>query len=196
MARLERLAARQDNVVAADQLFGLDLTWADIRGLVNRAHLHRLHRGVYAVGTRRLSRNGWLRAALMAAGPRSFLSHRTGGGLRGLCGLNIYEIHLTVPGARVRSTGDLRIHRTRVPPGPGEVTTVSGLRTAGVALILIQLASTESRDELDRVIELAARRRALDLAQRRTQGLGARLLLGGREGRARGGRRRVPPAPA
>ena len=46
--------------------------------------LHRVHRGVYAVGYRRLSRLGWWMAAVLAGGPGAVLSHRCAAALWGI----------------------------------------------------------------------------------------------------------------
>ena len=70
---LARLADRQHGVVAVWQC-GLS---ADV--FYDRARsgrLHRIHRGVYAVGHRRLTRKGRWMAALLAHGPQGVLSHR------------------------------------------------------------------------------------------------------------------------
>jgi very-short-patch-repair endonuclease len=155
---LEQLGARQENLVTTEQLDGLGFSRKEVLGLVKRRYLHRIHRGVYAIGTRQLTRRGWLLAASLACGETSFLTHRTGAAVRGLRTVNPWEIHVTVIGTAIRRRRGIVIHRITEPPHRSEVTTVDGLRVASVPLILIQLAPHESRAELDRMIEQAVRR--------------------------------------
>ncbi|HWD64727.1 MAG TPA: hypothetical protein VG405_06095 [Solirubrobacteraceae bacterium] len=158
VAAIDRLAAKQENLVAIEQLYGLGMSKDDVRGLVERRYLRRVHRGVYAVGPARLSRRGWLLAAQLACGETSFLTHRTGAAVRGLRGANPWEIHVTIVGTAIRRHQGIVIHRITQPSHQSEVKSIGPLRVASVPLLLLQLASTESSDELDRLIELAVRR--------------------------------------
>lgn len=162
---LERIAARQETVVSVEQLYALGFSRGEIRGLVERRYLHRIHRGVYAVGSRQLTRRGRLFAAQLACGDTSFLSHRTGAGLRGLRAIDAREIHVTIVSATVRRRQGIVTHRLVELPHPSEVKTMGGLRVASVPLILIQLAPTESRSELDRLIHIAAQRGLLNVRE-------------------------------
>jgi Transcriptional regulator, AbiEi antitoxin len=71
------LAATQHGVVSLEQLrpFGLGARGAQHRAVSGR--LHRVHRGVYAVGHRVLSPDGYRIAAVLASGPGAVLSHRS-----------------------------------------------------------------------------------------------------------------------
>ena len=71
------LAARQAGVVARRQLAALGLSPRAIARRVYAGRLHLLHRGVYAVGHRRISRDGRWLAAVIAAGSSALLSHRS-----------------------------------------------------------------------------------------------------------------------
>ena len=57
-ASLAELAARQHGVVAFEQLLALGLTKSGVQRRVEAGRLHRLHRGVYAVGHPRASLDG------------------------------------------------------------------------------------------------------------------------------------------
>jgi hypothetical protein len=154
------LAARQSGVVTAAQLRGLGLTRNQIVDLGQNGRLHRLHQGVYAVGHRKLTRDGWLTAALLAVGMGSFLSHLTAAALHGLRTFNLRQIHVTAIGAGPRTRSGLVIHRTRHPPSHGELTTVNGLAVSTVPRLLVELAATETEKELTRLITVAVRKRA------------------------------------
>ncbi|HWD84656.1 MAG TPA: hypothetical protein VG321_02815 [Solirubrobacteraceae bacterium] len=158
LAALEKLGAGQQNLVTIEQLGGLGFSRKEVRGLVERRYLHRIHRGVYAVGTGRLTRRGWLFAAQLACGETSFFTHRTGAGIKGLRAINPWDIHVTIVGTAIRRRRGIVTHRITEPPHRSEAKTVGGLRVASVPLILLQLAPDESREELDRLIELAVRR--------------------------------------
>lgn len=74
--RLAALAARQHGVVSTAQLMALGLGRGAIAFRVRRGRLHRLHRGIFAVGHPRLTKQGRWMAAVLAAGPGAVLSHR------------------------------------------------------------------------------------------------------------------------
>jgi hypothetical protein len=162
------LAARQHGVVTAQQLQELGFTARQVEGLTEHGNLHRLYQGVYAVGHLKLTRDGRLAAALLAAGDAAFLSHRTAAALHGLRNLNLRRIDVTVSGAAVRARDALRIHRTTKAPVRGELTTLNGLPISTVPRLLVELGATETQAELKRLIDEAVRRRAFDHANLRT----------------------------
>jgi hypothetical protein len=155
-----QLGASQHGVVTTAQLLGAGWTRNRIADLRAHGHVHRVHQGVYAVGHTRLTRDGWLTAALLAVGIGSFLSHLTAAALHGLRALNLRQIHVTAIGAAPRSRDGLVIHRTKKPPGRGELTTVNGLSVSTVPRLLVDLAATESEETLSRLITQAVRKRA------------------------------------
>jgi hypothetical protein len=81
---IARLAEAQNGVVARRQLVELGLSDARIKGRIDRGHLHVVHRGVYAVGYRLLSRRGRWMAAVLFGGPEAVLSHQSAGELWGI----------------------------------------------------------------------------------------------------------------
>ncbi len=160
---LERLATRQQWTVSTAQLYSLGFSFAQVRGMVARRHLHRVHLGVYAVGRRNLSRQGWLFAALLACGDTAFVCHRSAVGIRGLCPINPYEIHVTVVGFGSRRRSGLIVHHASRQPVAGEVTTVSGVRASSVYRALVEAAADESQEWLERIVELGVRKRLIDV---------------------------------
>jgi hypothetical protein len=156
-----RLADKRFGVVSLAQLSACGLTYEEVRGLVARGSLYPLHRGVYAVGRRKVGRWGLLLAAYLACPTDSFLSHRTSAAARGLREIDIRRIELTVVGGCARQ--GLIIHRAHKPPHPEDITTRNGIRISSLLRMFIELAPTETPAELERLITASARKRLLDI---------------------------------
>jgi very-short-patch-repair endonuclease len=106
-----RIAARQHGVVDFGQLLFAGLTPSSITRRVKAGHLHRVYRGVYAVGHANLSREGRWTAAVRACGAGALLSHESAAALWGISPRSPSLVHVTVPnhnGRRKRS--GIRIH--------------------------------------------------------------------------------------
>ncbi len=164
LAGVAELAGRHDGVVSLEQLRAAGLSYEQIRRLVLRGYLIRLYRGVFAVGHRPLTTRGHLRAALLAAGPDAYLSHRTAAAVWGLRDVSTQRIDVTVPEGTRRSRGPLRFHEMSREP---DVKPRNGLRVSAVPQMLIELAPYETRRELDRLITQSVRKRILDLDRMR-----------------------------
>jgi hypothetical protein len=124
-----------------------------------------LHRGVFLLGHRNVLSKAYLVAALLAAGPEAFLSHRTAAAVWGLREVTISRIDVTVPGRKRSSRGTLRLHRTTLEP---YVETRDGLRVSSFTQMLIESAFQETRQELERLITWGIRKRFLDLEDMRS----------------------------
>lgn len=74
-AAIRALAERQHGVVAHWQLLELGVERSMVLGRRQAGLLISLHRGVYALGHGRLSREGRWMAAVLACGPGAVLSH-------------------------------------------------------------------------------------------------------------------------
>src|SRR3954451_4868136 len=85
--RIAELAERQHGVVALRQLLAIGVTRDAAESRLRRGRLHRIHRGVYAVGHRILTQDGWRMAAVLTAGPDAVLSHYSAADLWGLRGM-------------------------------------------------------------------------------------------------------------
>jgi hypothetical protein len=79
---IAELASRQHGVVARRQLLALGLGPDVIGYRLERCRLHPIHRGVYAVGHDKLTREARWMAAVLAGGPGAVLSHRSAAALR------------------------------------------------------------------------------------------------------------------
>ena len=77
---------------------------------MSAGRLHRAHRGVYAVGHRRLTGHGHWMAAVLAYGPDALLSHLSALALHGLRPDNRSVADVTVPRGRARSRRGIHAH--------------------------------------------------------------------------------------
>jgi hypothetical protein len=155
--RVARLAADQHGVVAVDQLRRLGLTLAAIQYRVTAGRLHRVHRGVYAVGHAELSNEGRWLAAVLAAGAGAALSHTSAAMLWGFWppgrdGRGTIEVSLV---RRLRQRPGMRLYPGRAL-AQADVTRRLQIPVTTPARTLIDLAATECSDRrLERAIHEA-----------------------------------------
>jgi very-short-patch-repair endonuclease len=150
--RLAALAGRQHGVVAHAQLIKLGLPNHAIFERARRGRLHRIHRGVYAVGHRSLTRDaGWM-AAVLAGAPGAVLRHHSAALLWRLRDRGPSGIDVTAPGRR-RPRQGIRFHRTRLPPD--EVTVHHGIPVTTVPRTLLDQAASLTTRGLERAINEA-----------------------------------------
>ena len=114
---LARLAARQHGVVTARQLAVMEIRKDAVYKRLRAGRLHRIHRGVYAVGHPALSQEGCWMAAVLACGREAVLSHRSAAALWRLLPITDGAVDVTTPpGGSRRERAGLRRHRTRSLP--------------------------------------------------------------------------------
>jgi predicted transcriptional regulator of viral defense system len=154
--RVADLATRQNGVVSRPQLRSCGLTDNAIDRRVAAGRLHRVHRGVYAVGHAALSLDGRLVAALLYAGPRAVLSHTTAAWVWRLIEVEPKRVHVTIPGRR-HSLPAVRVHRSRSL----DADTRHDLPLTTVARTLLDLATALTATRLRRVLAEADYRRLL-----------------------------------
>ena len=110
-----RIARRQHGIVTFDQLLAAGLAPSSIALRSRTARLHRLHRGVYAVGQPKLTPEGIWLAAVKACGPGVALSHLSAAQHSRMLPLtaNPRPVHVTVPGDGGRRRRDgIAVHRS------------------------------------------------------------------------------------
>lgn len=159
---LGALAERQHGVVAHRQLLHLGLGRRAIGHRLERGRLHAIHRGVYAVGHRRLSRRGWWLAAVLAAGPGAVLSHRSAAELWGIRQSARPRIDVTRSGRRHAGLGIELFHCARL--AEDEVTELEGIPVTTASRTLLDLAAVLPRQRLERALREAEVRRLGDAA--------------------------------
>jgi very-short-patch-repair endonuclease len=161
------LAERQSGVVSRAQLLAAGVGQGGIERRVRRGRLHRVHRGVYAVGHRRLTPRGHVWGALLACGgPEvAVLSHRSAAAVWDLLP-SPAKFDVTTLRAAHPKPG-IRVHRSRTLR-PADVTYDNGLPVTTVARTLGDLATTLDAHRLERVVHRAEQLRVLDAAAVRT----------------------------
>jgi len=148
--RLARLAANQHGVASLEQLraVGISLEAAKYRARTGR--LHRVHRGVYAMGHARLSDEGRWMAAVLACGRGAVLSHRDAAALWRILPPRSGPVAITVPGiaGRAKRKG-IALHRSSTLTQ--QATTLRrGIAVTSPTRTLIDLRRTTSPEELSK----------------------------------------------
>jgi hypothetical protein len=162
-AQLAALAARQHGVVARRQLRALGLRDTAITERAAAGRLHRVHRGVYAVGHIVLTPRGRCMAAVLAGGPDTVLSHKHAAAHWQLMPDPGGWIHVS----RARREGRRRrhgfvVHRLKALQ-EDEVTEEGGIPITTVARTLLDLAEVVPRRALERAADQAEALRLFDL---------------------------------
>jgi very-short-patch-repair endonuclease len=183
------LAGRQHGVVTVAQLLGLGVTRRMIETRLGAGRLHRIHRGVYAVGHSQLTLDGRWMAAVLACGEGAVLSHRSAAAVWGIRESAATRIDVSSPRRAGRSRSGIAVHRATTLK-PADVTEVHSIPCTTVARTIVDLAAVVDRGALDYAIHRAESRRGL-----LDEGELARLLerLHGFPGTARISRLLGPP---
>jgi very-short-patch-repair endonuclease len=158
---LAELACAQHGVVAARQLKQLGFTVRQIRTRRENLWLHPVHRGVYAVGHRRLSIHGRWMAAVLACGADSLLSHRDAAALWDLRPVPPGATHVTVAACARRSQRGIVVHAAR-ELSAADRAVVDGIPVTAIPRTLLDLATVLPFQHLRLLLEAAERRDLLD----------------------------------
>jgi AbiEi antitoxin C-terminal domain/Protein of unknown function (DUF559) len=152
---VSKLAAKQHGVVEHSQLAELEMSKHTIGRWVRARRLHRLYRGVYALGHPKLTRHGRFLAAVFACGPGAALSHESAAVLWGIRQPRGPRIDVTVPtpGGRSRR-GLLIVHRSSLEPE--EVTVKDGIPVTTPVRTVVDLADRLRRRAVERALDEAA----------------------------------------
>jgi len=103
-AAVARIASRQHGVVTAEQLREVGIDKSAVSRRVRAGRLHRLHRGVYAVGHCAPNLHQRWMAAVLACGEGAILSHHSAAALWKLLRPIEGPIHISVPTTNGRAT--------------------------------------------------------------------------------------------
>ena len=158
---LAELATRQHGVVATRQLKALGYGRNAVAKAAKVERLHRVHRGVYVVGQRRLTWHGWCMAAVLASYP-SVVSHLPAAWIWGLLGSRPETIHITCRSPRPRKrlfvvhTADL---------APADLARRDGIPVTSLPRTILDVAVTSRPRTVRRHLQLADDLKVFDLRE-------------------------------
>lgn len=154
-AAVATVAARQHGVITTAQLHRCGLISARITNWVHAGRLHRIHRGVYAVGHPGLSIEGEWMAAVLACGESAVLSHRSAAMLWRMLEPSRAVAHVSVANRNGRSKrSGIVLHR---PPTllPSQTTSEANIPVTRPARTLEDLRRTAPDWEYRRALRQA-----------------------------------------
>lgn len=154
--RAARVASRQHGVLSIEQLREAGIARGALQRRVESGRLHRVHRGVYAVGHPGISIQGRWMAAALAYGDEAVVSHQSAAALWELLRPREGLIDVSVPGrgGRQRRHG-IRLHRCPALHRP-VVTRRLGIPVTTPARTIHDLRGAVSAKLLRRAIRQAA----------------------------------------
>jgi very-short-patch-repair endonuclease len=160
---LGALATRQHGVVSIRQLLGpLGYSQSAIARALSAGRLHRLHRGVYAVGHTDISLHGRCLAAVLTSGPGALLSHYSAAWLWGLSSYPAIPIHVTGPSPRSRRPPIRLHHASKLTDSDRDLH--EGIPVTSVARTVLDQAALVPQRQLRRLLKRTEERKLFDLA--------------------------------
>ena len=165
--RTWNLVRLQHGVISRMQLYALGWSRNEVNHRLENGRLHRLFRGVYAVGRPDVTRQGWWMAATLASGEDSCLSHGSAAALYEIRDEPTGPIHVSVPLPSRRSRKGIRLHRRRLERG--EVGRKAGIPVVSIAVTLCDLAAELRGGPLEAAINEADVRGLLTVPRLRQQ---------------------------
>ena len=162
-ARVARLAAERDGVLSIHQLRRCGLDGDAVATRVRLGRLHRLYRGVYAVGHPGLTLRGRFRAAVLACGESAVLSHFAAAAFWGFWAWEERLIDVTISGSGTRDLRGVRAHRSRAVER--DVLVRCGMRVTTPARTLLDLAAVLPERALRSLVRRAEAQGAVSIRQ-------------------------------
>jgi very-short-patch-repair endonuclease len=149
---LANFAKRQHGVVSIRQLTGpLGYSQTAVHRAVEAGRLHRLYRGVFAVGHTNLSLHAQCLAAVLACGPDALLSHVSAAWLWDLTKTSPLPAAVSTPLHR-RRRPPLRLHEARSLTAEDRALR-EGIPATALPRTLLDLAATVRFDWLEKMVE-------------------------------------------
>lgn len=154
---IAQIAAAQYGIVARAQLIASGLGRGAIDHRLANARLHRVHRGVYAVGHPALAPLAREFAAVLACGEGAVLSHRSAAHVWELHPAGDGDVDVTVASRDCGRRPGLRVHRTG-ELDPRDVRRRHRIPITAPARTLLDLAEVVPYRELERAVDEAQAR--------------------------------------
>ncbi|MGN6816663.1 MAG: hypothetical protein ACTHK3_11385 [Solirubrobacterales bacterium] len=166
---LAEIATKQHGVVSMAQLRDMGYAKSTVIEWSSTGHLHSLHRGVYAVGHRRLTWHSWCWAAVLGAEPLetdevcwpAVASHLTAAYLWGLLRYRPETMHVTAP-TRRRAKRRFKVHFSSILATEDRAVR-EGIPVTAWPRTLLDLAITARPDQMERCLERAEELGLLDV---------------------------------
>jgi very-short-patch-repair endonuclease len=155
------LAHEQHGVVARVQLIELGMNKDAIQHRIERGRLHRLWRGVYAVGRPDVGERGRWLGAVLSCGSTAALSHRSAAALWGIRPPRTTTVEVVVPGHIYRRRAGIVVHR-QTHFEREKCRTVDSIPVTDPASTLVDLASCATREQLEIAVNEADRLDLID----------------------------------
>jgi len=164
------LARSQHGVVTRRQLLDVGLSSDQIDRRIARGRLHRLWRGVYAVGRPQVTLLGWWCGAVLACRGDTVLSHDSAAALWGIRPTKPGDegkqprpgvIHVSVSATRSPRRTGIRVHR-RTDLSESERGVCHGIPVTTPARTLIDLSTLHCPEELEAWVSRADKRGLID----------------------------------
>jgi very-short-patch-repair endonuclease len=141
-------------VVTRGDLLGLGFSKKAIEHRVENGRLHPIRRGVYAVGRRELTREGWWMAAVLACGPDAVLSGASAAALWGIGREPAGAVEVSVRRGTAPRVDEVRTRRRPALPDE-DVTIYCGIPVTTPARTLLDLAAAVAPARLERAVNEA-----------------------------------------
>jgi very-short-patch-repair endonuclease len=147
-------AAKQHGVLSRRQLIELGFDDRAIEHRLNIGRLHRITRGVYAVGRPELTRRGRWMAAILACGPEAVLSYRSAAELWGVGTEREGLIEVSLRENSARKRPGVKVYR-RPKLEDRDVTSFSRIPLTGIVRTMLDCASRLDGAAIERMVNQA-----------------------------------------
>lgn len=148
-------------MIARRQLLGLGMSAQSIQHQIERGRLHRVERGIYAVGRRELTQRGRWMAAVLACGPTAVLSHASAAALWGIAAVPSGPVEVSIASPSLRRRAGILVYR-RPKLSPSDLAVRDGVPVTGIVLTFIDFAWRFSRGRVERAVNEADRLDLID----------------------------------
>jgi hypothetical protein len=153
-AAIARVSKRQHGVITRAQLLEIGVTPRAVEHRVQVGRLHRIHRGVYAVGHAALTTEATFLSAVFAMAPAALLSRHAAAAMWGIRKPRRGDVDVIVVGRDVRSRPGIRVHQAG-EIWEDDIAERDGIPVTSPARTILDLASVLSEHHLKRALAKA-----------------------------------------
>jgi very-short-patch-repair endonuclease/predicted transcriptional regulator of viral defense system len=161
-ARLARIASGQHGLVTIGQLAAIGMSRQSVSAWIAAGRLHRVQRGVYAVGHAALTPIARRLAAVLTFGELAVASHITAAALWDVRRTSATLHHVTVPG-KSQSRSGIRVHRRTLAAEDRD--RCDGVPVTSLARTLVDLGDVVPATQVRNAFVRAEHLRLIDMAK-------------------------------